>query len=132
MVVDSICRKIDQRINRKFVARLCNSIKLCHTLFFVSNKKDVFEYFNITFITFIYFTHTSFEVVQALITLQHNTLHFFCLFRRPTSRRNNLTDSMLTEQLPDLLDYISNQQRLVCLVGYINIHFDIQLQSLTM
>ena len=38
------------------------------------------------------FTHTSFEVVQASITLQHNTLHFFCLYHPPPNRRNNLTD----------------------------------------
>ena len=38
------------------------------------------------------FTHTSFEVVQASITLQHNTLHVFCLYRPPPNRRNNLTD----------------------------------------
>ena len=31
---------------------------------------------NITFKTNFDFTHTSFEVVQASITLQHNTLHF--------------------------------------------------------
>ena len=47
---------------------------------------------NITFKTNLDFTHTSFEVVQASITLQHNTLHFFCLYRPPPSRRNNLTD----------------------------------------
>ena len=35
---------------------------------------------NITFKTNFDFTHTSFEVVQASITLQHNTLHFFCLY----------------------------------------------------
>ena len=58
----------------------------------------------ITFKTNFDFTHTSFEVVQASITLQHNTLHFFCLYRPPPNRRNNLTDSMFTEQLPDLLD----------------------------
>ena len=34
---------------------------------------------NITFKTNFYFTHTSFEIMQASITLQHNTLHFFCL-----------------------------------------------------
>ena len=57
---------------------------------------------NITFKTNIDFTHTSFEVVQASITLQHNTLHFFCLYPSPPTRRNNLTDSMFTEQLSDL------------------------------
>ena len=64
---------------------------------------------NITFKTNFDFTHTSFEVVQASITLQHNTLHFFCLYRPPPNRRNNLTDSMFTEQLPDLLDYVISQ-----------------------
>ena len=34
---------------------------------------------NITFKTNFDLTHTSFEVVQASITLQHNTLYFFCL-----------------------------------------------------
>ena len=86
---------------------------------------------NITFKTDFDFTHTSFEVVQASITLQHNTLHFFCLCRPPPNRRNNLTDSMFTEQLPDLLDYVKNLSGFVCLVGDMNIHFDNPLQSLT-
>ena len=85
----------------------------------------------ITFKTCFDFTHTSFEVVQASITLQHNTLHFFCLYRPPPNRRNNLTDSMFTEQLPNLLDYVNSLPGLVCLVGDMNIHFDNPLQSLT-
>ena len=86
---------------------------------------------NITFKTYCDFTHTSFEVVQASITLQHNTLHFFCLYRPPPNRQNNLTDSMFTEQLPNLLDYGNNLPGFVCLVGDMNIHFDNPLQSLT-
>ena len=86
---------------------------------------------NITFKTNFDFTHTSFEVVQASITLLHNTLHFFCLYRPPPNRQNNLTDSMFTEQLPDLLDYVSNVPEFVCLVGDMNIHFDNPLQSLS-
>ena len=86
---------------------------------------------NITFKTNFDFTHTSFEVVQASITLQHNTLHFFCLYRPPPNRRNNLTDSMYTEQLPDLLDYVNSLPGFVCLVGDMNIHIDCPLQSLT-
>ena len=86
---------------------------------------------DITFKTTFDFTHTSFEVAQASITPQHNTLHLFCLYRPPPNRRNNLTDSMLTEQLPDLLDYLSNLPGFVCLVGDMNIHFDNPLQSLT-
>ena len=87
--------------------------------------------FNITFKTNFDFTHTSFKVVQASITLQHNTLHFSCLYRPPPNQQNNLTDSMFTEQLPDLIDYINNLPGFVCLVGDMNIHFDNPLQSLT-
>ena len=63
---------------------------------------------NITFKTNFDFTHTSFEVVQASISLQHNILHFFCLYRPSPNRRSNLTDSIFTEQLSDLLDYVNN------------------------
>ena len=38
---------------------------------------------NITFKTNFDLTHSSLEVVQASITLQHNTSQFFCLFRPP-------------------------------------------------
>ena len=86
---------------------------------------------NITFKTNFDFAHTSFEVVQASITIQHNTLHFFCMYRPPPDRRNNLTDSMLTKQLPDFLDYVNSLPGFVCLVGDMNIHFDNPLQSLT-
>ena len=86
---------------------------------------------NITFRTNFDFTHTSFELVQASITLQHSTLHFFYLYRPPPNRRSNLTDSMLTEQLPDLLDYVINLPGFIYLVGDINIHFYNLLQSLT-
>ena len=53
-----------------------------------------------------------------------------CLYRPPPNRRNNLTDSMSTEQLPDLLDYI-NSQGSVCLIGDMDIHSDNPLQSLS-
>ena len=69
--------------------------------------------------------------MQASITLQHNTLHFFCLYHPPPNLRNNLTDSMFTEQLPDLIDYVNNIPRFACLVGDMNIHFYNPLQSLT-
>ena len=86
---------------------------------------------NITFETNFDLTHTSFEVVQASITLQHNTVHFFCLYRPPPNLRIYLTDSMFTEQLPDLLDYIDNLTGFACLVGDMNIHFDNLLLSQT-
>ena len=45
---------------------------------------------SITFKTSFDFTNTSFEEVQASITLQHNTLHFFCLYRPPPNRPSRL------------------------------------------
>ena len=47
---------------------------------------------NITYKTNFDFTDTLFIVVQASITLQHNTLQFFCMYRPPPYRRSNLTD----------------------------------------
>ena len=86
---------------------------------------------NITFKTNFDFTHTSFEVVQASITLQHNTHHFFCLYRPPhfifsVCTALHQTDetillTMFTEQLPDLLDYVNSLPGFVCLVGYMNV-----------
>ena len=54
---------------------------------------------NITFKTNIDFTHTSFEVVQASITLQHNALHFFLSVlpsTKPTKQSYNLTSTLVT------------------------------------
>ena len=68
---------------------------------------------------------------MASITLQHNTIHVFSLYRPPSNRRNNLTETMFTEQLPYHLDYVDNLPGLVCLVGDMNINFDNPLQSLT-
>ena len=84
-----------------------------------------------TFKTNFDFTHTSFEVVQASITLQHNTLHFYvCTALHQTDETILLT--MFTEQLPNLLDYVSNLPGFVCLVGDMNILFDNPLQLPTM
>ena len=78
---------------------------------------------SITFNTNFDFTHTSFEVVQASITLQHNTLHFFvCTALHQTDETTLLT--MFTEQLPDLLDYVSSLPGFVCLVGDMNFKFN--------
>ena len=47
---------------------------------------------NITFKTKYDFSHTSIEVVQLSVTLQHNTQHFLCLFRPTPNQRNNIVD----------------------------------------
>ena len=87
---------------------------------------------DITFNINFDFTHTSFEVVQASVTLQHNTLPLHCLYRPPSNRRNNLTDSMFTEQLPDLLDYINSLPGFDCHVGdIVNLLQSLTKQNLT-
>ena len=82
---------------------------------------------NFTFKTNFDFAHTSFEVVQASITLQLNTLHFYvCTALQQTDETILLTLflTLFTEQLPDLLDYVNNLHGFFCLVGDMNIHFD--------
>ena len=69
---------------------------------------------NIAFNANLDLTHSSFEVVQASITQQHNSQIFLCLYRPPPNRQNNLTDSMFTEQLPDCLIMQSQPERLGC------------------
>ena len=55
---------------------------------------------NITFITDFDFTHTSFEVVQASITLQHNTLHFcVCTAHHQTDETILLTPCLMNSRL---------------------------------
>ena len=87
---------------------------------------------NITFKTNFDFIHTSFKVVQASITLQHNIIHFLCLYHPPPNRRNNLTDSMFTEKQPDLQDYINNLPSFGCLAGDMNIHINNPLTKQTL
>ena len=54
---------------------------------------------NITFKANFDLTHTSFEVVQAPITLQHNTLHFFCTALHQTDETILLTLCLLNSCL---------------------------------
>ena len=82
---------------------------------------------NITFKTNFDFTHTSFDVVQTSITLQHNTLHFsVCTALHPTDKTILLTPCLLNSCLTILITHTTSQDLLVvhCLVGDTNIHFD--------
>ena len=72
--------------------------------------------YNITFKRNFCFTHTSFKIVQATITLQHNTLHFFCMYRPPPNRQNNLTDYVKYENCWTLTTYKTCQHLFVLLV----------------
>ena len=73
---------------------------------------------NITFKTNFDFSHTSFKIGAGINYSKAQQTTFF-LYRPPPNRQNNLTDSMFTEQLPDL-DYVNNLPGFVCLVGDMN------------
>ena len=109
----------------------CHHLSLVwrHTCFVQFTKTEQYPWtlYKLWFYKFWFYSH----IVRSsaginYFTAQHTT--FFCLYRPPPNRRNNLTDSMFTEQLPDLLDYVNS---LPGFVGDMNIHFDNPLQSLT-
>ena len=70
------------------------------------------------------FCHTSFELVQTTLTLEQRSVHFFCLYRPPPSRKNKLTDSLFLEQFPNLLDYGNSIGGNLIILGDFNFHFD--------
>ena len=55
-------------------------------------KKNTFNC--LTFSTILDFDHSSFELVQATLTLQKRSVQFFCLYRPPPSKKNKLSHSM--------------------------------------
>ena len=60
------------------------------------------------------FDHTSYELVQVSLTLQHIALHFFSLYRPPCFPTSSLT-SLTTVTLPGDL----------CVLADFNVHFDL-------
>ena len=70
------------------------------------------------------FDHSSFQLAQVTVTLQHTALHFFLLYRPPPTNRNKLKNSMFIDQLPNFLSYVNTLHGHVCFVGDANVHFD--------
>lgn len=70
------------------------------------------------------FDHSSFELAQVSVRLQHRVLHFFCVYRPPPSRKNKLTESMFFSQFPGLLDHCDSLPGLLCILGDFNFHLD--------
>ena len=86
---------------------------------------------NLTFKTKFDFDHSSFELIQVSVTLQTSALHFMCMYRPPPSRKNKLTDSLFSEQFPDLIDTCSSLRGQICILGDMNIHYDCPDHPLT-
>ena len=86
---------------------------------------------NLTFKTKFDFDHSSFELIQVSVTLQTSALHFMCMYRPPPSCKNKLTDSLFSEQFPDLIDTCNSLRGQICILGDMNIHYDCPDHPLT-
>ena len=86
---------------------------------------------NLTFKTKFDFDHTSFELIQVSVTLQTSALHFMCMYRPPPSRKNKLTDSLFSEQFPDIIDMCNSLRGQICILGDMSIHYDCPDHPLT-
>ena len=71
------------------------------------------------------FHHQSFEVIRLSITLTSGNINFFCLYRPPPSRNNQLTDSSFFSDFSFLLDQCNTLSSKSIILGDINVHFDI-------
>ena len=54
-----------------------------------------------------------------------------CMYRPPPSRKNKLTDSLFSEQFPDLIDTCNSLRGQICILGDMNIHYDCPDHPLT-
>lgn len=85
--------------------------------------KDIFSSY-VSFNSSFDFDHSSFELFHIKLSLSQRCFHFFCVYRPPPSSTNNLTATMFTDQLPDLLELINSLSGDVIIVGDLNCHFD--------
>ena len=68
------------------------------------------------------FTHKSFELVQVTPTVPQQ-IHFFCLYRPPPSKRNQLTDSVFLNEFPGFLEHCNLLHGKLIILDDFNIHF---------
>ena len=73
----------------------------------------------------LFFRHQSFEVIRLSITLTYGNTNFFCLYRPPPSRNNQLTDSFVFCDFSSLLDLCNTLSSSSIILVDLNVHFDI-------
>ena len=79
-------------------------------------------YDNAVMNTTFLFNHTSFKVAQ--LTLKaHQQLHLFCVYRPPTSKKNESSDAVFHSEL-DFLEHCNLPGRKLVIAGDFNVHFD--------
>ena len=69
------------------------------------------------------FHHWSFEVISLSIMLTSGNINFFCLYRPPPSRNNQLTDSSFFSEFSFLLDQCNASSSKSIILGDLNLHF---------
>ena len=76
--------------------------------------------------------HQSFEVIRLSLTLTSRNIHFFCLYRPPPSRNNQLTDSSFFSDFLFLLGQCNTLSSKSIILGDLNVHFDIPTNPLVL
>ena len=70
------------------------------------------------------FDHSSFELLQLTLSLQHIQLLFFLLYRPPPSTKNQLSDALFSEQFPDFPSYCNTLKGKMLDLGDFNFQYD--------
>ena len=68
--------------------------------------------------------HPCFEAAQLTLTYNKHLTNFFCIYRRPTSKKNNFTDSMFFDQFSDVLEQADSLPGKTLLMGDFNFYFE--------
>ena len=73
---------------------------------------------------------TSFEAVQLNILLADKHFTVLCIYRPPRSKKNQIPDSVFLNEFCLAIDTISTSYKQFIIIGDLNIHFDIEFESL--
>ena len=66
------------------------------------------------------FAHSSFELLEQTLSLQHIQLHLFLLYRPPPSKKKKISDALFFEQFPDFLSYCNTLKGKMLVLGDFN------------
>ena len=69
------------------------------------------------------FAHSSFELLEQTLSLQHIQLRFYLLYRPPPSKKTQLSDALFSEQFPDFFPFNTLKGKMLVL-GDFNVQYD--------
>ena len=78
------------------------------------------------------FHHLSFKVICLSLTLTSGSINLFCLFRPPSSRNNQLTDSSFFSEFLFLFHLCNTLSSSGIILGVLNLHFNIPTNPLVL